>query len=136
MKKIVSTVLICVLLLGCIFTLTSCFGPNSDPEKAKASLEEVGYSVTLTDNDLALALLGLDGLSAVVNAFKVSLGNGLNFDGVTIYYFEDSDSAKSAYDKIVGEAEEKEEEEEATIEVGKFGKLVWYGTAQAIDAAK
>ena len=52
MKKIISTILVCTLLLGCLFTLTSCFGPNSDPEKAKTALEDAGYLVTLTDNYL------------------------------------------------------------------------------------
>ena len=136
MKKIISTILVCTLLLGCLFTLTSCFGPNSDPEKAKTALEDAGYLVTLTDNDLALALSGYEGLSAKIYAAKVSLGGGLDFDGITIYYFEDKESADNAYDKIVGESEEQEDDEDATFTVGKFMKVIWFGTEAAIEAAK
>ena len=56
MKKMISTILVCVMLVGCVFTLASCTGPNSDPDKAEASLKEAGYTV------IAIPTFGIAGV--------------------------------------------------------------------------
>lgn len=52
MKKIISMVLAFVMVLGCVFALTSCFGeePELDFAVAKANLEKAGYEVRINDD--------------------------------------------------------------------------------------
>ena len=133
MKKILSLVLVCVLMLGCVFTLASCGGPNADPEKAKAALEDAEYKVTYLEGDL-LAMAPIDGLEAAINAIK-------DKDLVSIYYFEDKAAAADYYEELEKEYEElkeeaKEADEEFDYAIGKSGKMVWAGTKDAIKAAK
>ena len=131
MKRIISAVLVCILMVGCVFALASCGGPNKDPKEAKKALEDAEYTVNLVDGELAKAAK----CEAVINAFNK------DGDRITIMYFLESADAKDAYDEAKDELKEleeaaKEADEEFNYEVGKSGKVVWMGTKDAIKAAK
>jgi len=48
MKKIISTILVCVLLLGCVFTLASCSKTVSGTYEGKIDIGLASYAVTYT----------------------------------------------------------------------------------------
>ena len=124
MKRIISTVLVCVLLFGCMLVLASCGGPNSDPEKAEANLKAEGYVV------ISVPAYGVNGVERSITATNGD-------DTVQIFYFaEDADSEK-VYDYVNGLYEKaKEKNGEIDLEIGKSGDMVWFGTSAAIKAAK
>ena len=136
MKKILSTVLVCVLLLGCVFTLASCGTPNSDPAEAKAALDDAGYKADITDDPIELAFYGAIGIKSVVSGYKAAEDDDKILDAVSIYYFKDDADMDKAYEtieKFFNEA--KEEEEDLDLEIGKSGNMIWFGTSDAIKAA-
>ena len=130
MKKIISTVLICVLLLGCVFVLASCGAPNDDPEEAKAALEEEGYSVTLNTE--------VPGMAATITAFYNNIKDRES-DYVEIYYFNSEDDANAAWETVeaVYAAEaEKLKGTDYEIDFGIDGKVIYKGTVNGVKAAK
>ena len=131
MKKIISSVLVCVLLIGTMLVLASCGGPNSDPKKAEAALKDAGYVVVLNDGSALGGLGGLalpDGVEATIFATK---------DGeyLAISYYEDADALKDAWDEAKEEAEKLEDKYEGIV-CKKSGKMIYIGTADAVKAAK
>ena len=134
MKKTLSFVLACVMLFGCIFTLTSCFfGPSNDPTKAKESLSDAGYHVELIDNKIAIGLmsLGVEGLEAVV----AGVNEDDLTDAITIFYFEDKDAAAEAFESIK-EYVEKDNDKESEYEIKQSGAMIWAGSKAAVKAAR
>ena len=124
MKKIISTVLVCVMLLGCMLVLASCGGPNSDPEKAKDSLEDEGYVVVPS---LAGLVPGID------KAYSASKGS----DWVELYYLTEDADLDSVYNYVEGLYNEaKEADEDIDLEIGKNDDVMWFGTSAAVKAAK
>ena len=133
MKRILSAILSCILVLGCVFALASC-NPNKDPEKAKEALEDAGYTVVLVDDKEFLD----EDMEANVTAYDKD-GNY-----ISIAYYADKDAAKEAYEEAEDGLEEAKEylvellglDEDVELEIGKSGKRVWVGTKDAIKAAK
>ena len=125
MKKILSAILACVLVLGCVFALASCGGPNKDPEAAKKALEDAGYTVRLATEGL-----GAD-LEAYLSASKV---DGENYERITIAYCANSSVASEQYDAAKESLEAAGDEAEGYT-AGRSGKVVWMGTDAAIKAA-
>ncbi len=112
--------------------------PASDPEEAKATLEDAGYEVRILKGDdladIAEQFGDGDSLEAVLSGSK-------DDDYISIYYFADKDSANDYYEEMKEELEELKEAveeigEEFNLELGKSGKIVWGGTKDAINAAK
>ena len=102
--------------------------PNTDPEKAKQALEDAGYTVTLLNDADSI---NKEGVAAAITAFNRS------GDMITIVYCLKSDVASDQYEEAKNELEDLEEAGlEADFEVGKYGKMVWLGTKDAIKAAK
>ena len=138
MKKIISFVCLLALTLSCLFVFTSCGGPNSDPDKALAALKENGISWASKDSTIkpaTLKLLGVDGVDCVVT------GTGKideKYAHITIIYFYESAQADDAWEKIQEESDkEKEDDEDGSDWVcKKSGKMIYYGTKSAVDAAK
>ena len=50
MKKILSSILVFIMLVGCVFTLASCSRPELDLATAKSNLEAKGFTVILQTN--------------------------------------------------------------------------------------
>ncbi len=127
MKKTIKIVALALVAVMCVAMLASCFGPkpNSDPEKAKAALEENGYTVS----DIPLNYKGLD---TVVFATKGLLSE----DNVTILYFIDKESAEDAFEDIRQDEVDEEDEENENYICEQSGKMVYFGHKNAIKAAK
>ena len=129
MKKIISTVLVCILLCGCMFALSACGAPDSDPKAAAAALEEEGYDVTLNENAVGYAAT----IVAVKNNVKEK-----EYDYVEIYYFDSEEAANKAWETLESAFAAEAEEFDGTdyeIDYGKDGVVIYKGTPDAIDAA-
>ena len=127
--KVLALSLVAVLMCA---TLVSCGGPASDPDKAAEALEDADYVVIKADDKISLATydaLGVDDLECVITAFNE------DEEGIVIFYFEDKDAANDAWEAIEEIAEEAAEEEEDLV-IKKSGKMIYYGTKQAIKDAK
>ena len=126
MKKTIRIIALAMVALTLMLTLASCGAkPNSDPDAAEKALEEAGYEV------VSIPALGVNGLDKNISATKI---DGDKVDAVTIFYFKDSDSAESAYELIEKQANEAKEEME-DVAIGKSGKMIWFGTKDAVKAA-
>ena len=130
MKRIISLVLICVLILGCIFVLASCGAPNPDAEQAQAHLEAKGYNV------VTFPTAGKAGIERSFTATKRDEATG-EIEWVQIFYI--TELADGVYDYIKGLFDEKKEEEinkDRNIEFGKKEGVIWFGTKKAIIDAQ
>ena len=138
MKKVLSIVCLLALTIACLFTMVSCGAPNSDPDKALAALKENGINWAGKDTvaiPLTLKLAGIENVDCVVS------GTGKiedKYAHVTIIYFTDSDSAKNAWEKVEerANAAKDDADEDSEWVCDKSGKMIYYGTKNAIDAAK
>ena len=138
MKKIISLVIVCVMLLGCTLVLSSCGGPNSDPAAAKAALDEAGYIADITDNPIELAFYGAIGIKSVVSGMKAAEDDEDKLiDAVSIFYLEDDADVDKAYETLEKYYDKAVEQyEDLDMEIGKSGNMIWFGTKDAIKAAK
>ena len=138
MKNILRFAAVAMVAIMLCLTLASCGGPNADPDDALAALKENGVTWAAKDNTVlpgVYKLLGVDNVECVVS------GTG-KIDGeyahVTIIYFEEKDDANDAWEKIQKESEDdkKEADEDSEWVCKKSGKMIYYGTKEAIKAAK
>lgn len=117
-------------------TLASCGGPNADPDKALSSLKDNGVKWAGKDTvviPLALKAIGVDGIDCVVS------GTGKiddEYAHITIIYFDEKDDANDAWDKVQDYADEKKDDDATDWVCKKSGKMIYYGTKNAISAAK
>ena len=113
MKKILSTVLAVVLLVGCIFTLASCSPksqgekPELDLKKAAENLEDEDYTVAHVDDKDSLEAYIEERLSAYDKDYE---------NTITIVVFKDSKTAKLFYENRVKSIQEDIDYIEAQIE--------------------
>lgn len=138
MKNALRLIAVAMVTVMLCLTLASCGGPNADPDDALAALKENGVTWAAKDNTVlpgVYKLLGVDNVECVVS------GTG-KIDGeyahVTIIYFEEKDDANDAWEKIQKESEDdkKDADEDSEWVCKKSGKMIYYGTKAAVDAAK
>ena len=138
MKNVLRFAAVAMVAIMLCLTLASCGGPNADPDDALAALKENGVTWAAKDNTVlpgVYKLLGVDNVECVVS------GTG-KIDGeyahVTIIYFEEKDDANDAWEKIQKESEDdkKDADEDSEWVCKKSGKMIYYGTKEAIKAAK
>lgn len=126
MKKTIIKVVALALLAVMVCSLfVSCGGPASDPDKAEKALKDAGYLATNITTKL-----GYDGCTNIVSGAKISTG-----DFISIYYFDKKASADDAWEKIEENAK-KENEKESEFVCKKSGKVIYFGTKQAVKDAK
>ena len=131
MKKFTRILALTLVLVMTVAMFASCAAPNKDPKKAKEALEENDYKVTLIDGTLAEAMY--KGLDSYIAAYKDE------DNAVVIYYFDDKDTANEAWEDIEKDVEElKEEVKEKDVEIvaKKSGKMIYFGSKDAVKAAK
>ncbi|MBO5313437.1 MAG: hypothetical protein J6B29_05665 [Clostridia bacterium] len=137
MKKVLSIVCLLALTVCCLFTLVSCGGPNSDPDKALEALKENGVTWAGKDETIipgALRFLGVKNINCVVT------GTGEieeEYAHITIIYFDSADDADEYWDEVEDYAEEKKDDkaEDSEWVCEKSGKMIYYGTKNAVKAA-
>ena len=90
MKKIISTLLVCVLLLGCVLTLGSCSKFLMGEYELDALVGSVKYEFKLTKVEITVEVLGQD--TAFEGTYKIAE----NEKGETeiTFTFEDDEKAK------------------------------------------
>ena len=137
MKNILKVAAIAMVTVMLCLTLASCGGPNADPDDALAALKENGISWAAKDSTIMpglLKLAGVDGIDCVVS------GTGKideEYAHVTIIYFEEKDDANDAWEKVQEYADkQKDDEADDNWVCKKSGKMIYYGTKEAIKAAK
>ncbi len=133
MKKLTKILTLLLLVVLCLTMLVAC-APNSDPDKAQASLKEAGYTVVRSDK---LAALFLDDLDCLITGTKsVETEDGeTKIEHVSIYYFHNAEAAKKAWESIQDESEdEKDDESDWVCKIS--GKMIYYGTKAAVSAAR
>ena len=90
MKKIISTLLVCVLLLGCVFTLASCSKLLYGKYELDAVVGSVTYDFKVTKVAVTFELLGQE--TTVEGTFKIT-ENEKGESQIT-FTFEDEEKAK------------------------------------------
>ena len=127
MKKFTKILALTLVLIMSVALFASCAAPNKDPEKAKEALEKADYEVLRLDE-------GLDVLYEGLEAYLMAEDED-GEEGIIIYYFKDSATAKDAWEEVEKEVEEMKEEEPDLI-AKLSGKMIYIGTKDAIKAAK
>lgn len=138
MKRVLSLICVLALAISCLFIFASCGAPNSDPDKAVAALKESGIEAAAKDTKIIPGLLkiaDIDDVDCVVS------GTGKideEFAHVTIIYFEDAEAASDEWEDVQKYAEDKKDDEAEDSEwvCEKSGKMIYFGTKNAIKAAK
>ncbi len=134
MKNLVRILSLALVVLTLGAALVSCGGPSADPAKAAEALEAADYLVTTTDSKIGVAaaeeIYDIDNLDCIVNAIAKD-------NVIKIFYFEDAASAKDAYNEMEDDIDEiLENIEEKEVVAKCSGKMVYFGTKDAVKAAK
>ena len=136
-KSIVKVLALALVAVMMCAMLVSCGGPNADPDKALEALKENGVTWAVKDDTVTpglLKLAGIDGVDCVVS------GTGKiddEYAHITIIYFDEAADANDAWEDVQEEAEkDKKDAEDSEWVVKKSGKMIYYGTKNAIKAAK
>ena len=137
------------MLFSCVFVFAACDNddkddkdtekkgtvPNSDPEKAKAALEEAGYIVQYSKTNAG-------GIKATIKAIKID-EDGKKLGFINIVYCEDKDAANVAWERDKSALEDAKTEmgeiyncDENEIVLKKSGTIIYMGTNDAVEAAK
>ena len=110
-------------------------GPNTDPKKAKATLEKNGYEVELIDNEEAFAYMTIkfeleDGdLKAYLEAYNYETGDFIN-----MFYCKNESVANALWDNDIVKAEREDLDDGQIYQ--KFGSIICFGTEQAVKDAR
>lgn len=135
MKKALKIVALALVLVTMVAAFASCGGPAKDPEDALAALKENDYKAaedTLVTPGL-LAAVGVKDVKSVVSGSAVI---DEKFETVTILYFEDKDAANEAWEDAQKYADEKKDDKAEDWVVKKSGAMIYFGTPNAVKAAK
>ena len=130
MKKFTKIIALTLVLIMSLAILTSCAVPNKAPEKAMKALEKNGYDATLIDGVIA------------ANQFKgceyYIIAGDENDNTLLVYYFRDKNFANEAWDSLDEDAAKAKLEvsEDIDIVMKKSGKMIYFGTKDAVKAAK
>ena len=130
------TALLAIIAIICA-TFVSCGAPDSDPSKAVKKLKENNVNWAFVDDyglPLSLKLFGVEGVDTTVT------GTGKiddKYAHITIVYFHEAKDAKTAYEKVEKYSQKnKGEADDSEWIVKRSGKMVYFGTKEAIKAAK
>ena len=134
MKKTIKILSLALVAVMAVAMLVAC-GPASDYKKAEKALKDNKYAVVTVDNKLALgvttALIGAESGDIVATVV------GTNGDEVVnIWYFKDSSTAKKYWDKAKEYGENQKKDKDSDWVVKKSGKMIYFGTKQAVKDAK
>ena len=126
MKKLLTLTLAILLAFSCL-ALTACM--PSKPEKAKANLEDAGYTVEVIESDAVLNLTATK--HGLKNGSLTAIVAGFNGGAtITIYYCVDNATANDLEERL------DDINDDNGLEVDRSGKIVWVGTEVAIKDAQ
>lgn len=136
MKKALGILALAMATVVLCLALVSCGGPNADPDDALEALKKNGVNFAGKDTIIiptALKLAGVDGIDSVVS------GTGKiedEYAHITIIYFDEKEDANDAWKKVEEYADKQKDKEATDWICKKSGKMIYYGTKNAIKAAK
>ena len=137
--KILCLSLVAVMLCA---TLASC-APAAKAEDALAALKENGYTTAVKSDLLGaagLAALGIKGVDSVVTGTKTETKDDkTTVETITIIYFTDANSAKTAEEKVTSKSDEEKKnnkDEDSNWVFKRSGKMIYFGTKAAVKAAR
>ena len=133
MKKTIKLIALALVLALSTVMLASCLFPNLTPEKAIEKLKSNDYKAAEDDTVLPFIFAGL-GIKDVDTVVTGTVVIDEKLEHITIIYFEDADAAKAAWEDVKEYAEKEDKEEHSDWTIGKFDKMIWYGTKSAIKA--
>ena len=90
MKRIVSTLLVCVLLLGCVFSLTACSKILNGKYELDAVVGSKTYDFSLTKVTITYELLGKD--TTIEGKYKIAENDDGDLE--ITFTFEDEEKAE------------------------------------------
>jgi len=141
MKKAIKLIALSLVLVMAVLALASCAAPNADPAKAKETLEKNGYSVQKLDGKIsttAISTIVGEDVDCVITAEKIDK-EAESLEILCVLYFEDAEDANDAWEKAKEYADSIKEKSEDAAEsdwvVDKSGKMIWFGTKNAVKAA-
>ena len=134
MKKSFKFLALSLVLVTLVAAFASCGAPAKNPDDAKAALEDNGYAVL--QSDLLASALALTGIKDVDSIVSGSATIDDKFETVTILYFKDKDAANEAWENAQKYANDKKEDKAENWVVKKSGAMIYFGTPNAIKAAK
>ena len=141
MKKFTKIVAIALVLAMSVAVFASCAKLGRGYEKAKKALRDAGYQVDATAGEWGSQVADADSMLA---AYKIKEGtendkNPKADSGIVIYYFKTEKAANRAWDKTIKSeyesAQKRAAKEELELISVREGKIVYYGTQDAIDIA-
>jgi len=135
MKKAIRLLALSLVLVTLVAAFASCGGPAKNPDDAKAALEENGYVAVKSE---AIAVIGLSafGIKDVDAVVSGSATIDDKFESVTILYFEDKDAANEAWENAQKYADDEKDDKAENWVVKKSGAMIYFGTPNAVKAAK
>lgn len=135
MKKTLRLVALSLVLVTLVAAFASCGGPAKNPDDAKAALEKNDYVVFKSDVALttALAVAGVKNVDSVISA-SATIDD--KFETVTILYFKDKNAANEAWENAQKYADDEKDDKAEDWVCKKSGAMIYFGTPNAIKAAK
>ncbi len=135
MKKAIRLLALSLVLVTLVAAFASCGGPAKNPDDAEAALKENGYVVVKSDL-LVTTALSVAGVKDVDSVVSGSATIDDKFETVTILYFEDKDAANEAWENAQKYANDKKDDKAENWVVKKSGAMIYFGTPNAVKAAK
>ena len=141
MKNFTRIVAIALVLVMTVAVFASCAQNAKGYDKAKKALANAGYVV---ESDAGEWGSQVNDLQGVIYAYKIREGtendkNPKASGGIVIYYFKSEKAANRAWDKTIKNdyesAKKRAAKEEMELISKREGKVVYYGTQDAIDIA-
>lgn len=137
MKKVFKALIATLMAAFLLVCATGCVA--KDWTKAKANLEEEGYAVTSSANELAIAAsIALHGLTA--DASEIECYISATKDGASAFfiYCEEGDVAGDLYKQIKADKADLMKAynlNDDTCKMGKSGKVVFFGHKDVVKVA-
>ena len=135
MKKFLSCALVMITVLSLLLVLVSCGAkPNEDPDKVVAALEAAGYE-DVYKTSKGFSYLGVSGIDWKVSGIIMEP----KCEWIEVYYFESTTAANNAWEKMQEEAQSwfnNPSDYGSKFVCEKSGNMIWFGTENAVKAAK
>ena len=140
MKQWIRTLFLTVVAVFFCCQLAAC-APLADSVAVEGALTEAGYTVSFAGDDVISSYM-----SERIDLDEKLIGTLSMYDTATkqrteqyiaIYYFADVENAKKAIERVTADASAERSEKYADwVEPTRKGKVIYYGTAAAVEAAK
>lgn len=141
MKNVTRIVAIALVLVMSVAMFASCAQTAKGYEKAKKALNNAGYVVEADAGEWGNQINDLQG---AIYAYKIREGtendkNPKASGGIVVYYFKSEKAANKAWEKTikneVESAKKRAAKEEMELISERVGKVIYYGTQDAINVA-